>query len=74
MIQAIVFLPLIGALIAGLLGRTIGHRNSEFVTTGLLIIAAVLSWVVFLPVAFGGGLMGAAVDGHTAVLKVELMR
>ncbi|MBS3848351.1 NADH-quinone oxidoreductase subunit L [Devosia sp. BSSL-BM10] len=74
MIQAIVFLPLIGALIAGLLGRTIGHRNSEYVTTGLLILSAVLSWVVFLPVAFGGGLAGAEVDGHTAVLKIELMR
>ena len=74
MIQAIVFLPLIGALIAGLLGRTIGHRPSEFITTGLLIISAVLSWVVFLPVAFGGGLMGAEVDGHTTVLKIEIMR
>jgi NADH-quinone oxidoreductase subunit L len=74
MIQAIVFLPLIGALIAGLLGRTIGHRPSEYLTTGLLLIAAVLSWVVFLPVAFGGGLVGAETDGHTAVLKVEVMR
>ncbi|SEQ50191.1 NADH dehydrogenase subunit L [Devosia sp. YR412] len=74
MIQAIVFLPLVGALIAGLLGRTIGHRPSEYITTGLLLIAAVLSWVVFLPVAFGGGLMGAAIDGHTAVLKIEVMR
>lgn len=75
MIQAIVFLPLVGALIAGLLGRTIGHRTSEIITTGLLLVSAVLSWVVFLPVAFGGGLMGAElVDGHTAVLKVEVMR
>ena len=74
MIQAIVFLPLIGALIAGLLGRTIGHRPSEYITTGLLLISAVLSWVVFIPVAFGGGLVGAEVDGHTAVLKVEVMR
>lgn len=74
MIQAIVFLPLIGALIAGLLGRAIGHRPSEYITTGLLIISAVLSWAVFLPVAFGGGLMGAEVEGHTAVLKVEVMR
>ncbi|SFV32478.1 NADH-quinone oxidoreductase subunit L [Devosia crocina] len=74
MIQAIVFLPLIGALIAGLLGRTIGHRPAEFLTTGLLIIAAVLSWIVFIPVAFGDGLVGAVGDGHAAVLKVEVMR
>ncbi|KRA99594.1 NADH:ubiquinone oxidoreductase subunit L [Devosia sp. Root685] len=73
-IQAIVFLPLIGALIAGFLGRTIGHRPSEFLTSGLLIIAAVLSWVVFIPVAFGDGLAGAVGDGHAAVLKVEVMR
>jgi NADH-quinone oxidoreductase subunit L len=73
-IQAIVFLPLIGALVAGLLGRTIGHRPSEFLTTGLLIIAAVLSWVVFFPVAFGDGLVGAVGDGHAAVLKVEVFR
>ena len=30
MIQAIVFFPLLGALVAGLLGRVIGHRASEF--------------------------------------------
>jgi NADH-quinone oxidoreductase subunit L len=46
-IQAIVFFPLVGALIAGLLGRIIGHRTSEYITTGLLIAAAVLSWIVF---------------------------
>ncbi|GHA10566.1 NADH:ubiquinone oxidoreductase subunit L [Devosia pacifica] len=76
MIQAIVFLPLIGALVAGLLGRTIGHRPSELITTTLLLVAAVLSWVVFIPVAFGDGLAGAVVEegGHGAVLKVEIMR
>ena len=74
MIQAIVFLPLIGALLAGLLGRTIGHRPSEYITTGLLIIAAVLSWVVFLPIAFGDGLVGATADGQASVIKVEVMR
>ena len=44
---AIVFLPLIGALVAGLFGRVIGDRPSEIFTTALLMIAAVLSWVVF---------------------------
>ncbi|MGV3575004.1 MAG: NADH-quinone oxidoreductase subunit L [Devosia sp.] len=73
-IQAIVFLPLVGALIAGFLGRSIGHRPSEFITTGLLLIAAVLSWIVFIPVAFGDGLVGAVGDGQAAVLKVEIMR
>ncbi|MGB3026368.1 NADH-quinone oxidoreductase subunit L [Paradevosia shaoguanensis] len=72
MIQAIVFLPLIGALIAGLLGRVIGHRTSEYITTGLLIIAALLSWVVFIPYAFGGGAEVEA--GHVAATKVEVLR
>jgi NADH-quinone oxidoreductase subunit L len=47
LIQAIVFFPLVGALIAGLLGRIIGHRTSEYITTGLLIAAALFSWIVF---------------------------
>jgi NADH-quinone oxidoreductase subunit L len=51
---AIVFLPAIGALIAGLLGRVIGPRPSELVTTGLLLVSAVLSWVVLWRVGFGG--------------------
>jgi len=51
--EAIVFLPLAGALIAGLFGRVIGDRPSEIVTTSLLMIAAVLSWIAFVPVAFG---------------------
>ena len=50
--KAIVFLPLLGALIAGLFGRWIGPRASEVITTGLLLLAAVLSWVVFKSVGF----------------------
>jgi NADH-quinone oxidoreductase subunit L len=52
--QAIVFLPLAGALIAGFLGRLIGPRPSEVITTGLLGIAAALSWIAFWNVGFGG--------------------
>jgi NADH:ubiquinone oxidoreductase subunit 5 (subunit L)/multisubunit Na+/H+ antiporter MnhA subunit len=33
MYQAIVFLPLIGAIIAGFFGRLIGARASEVITT-----------------------------------------
>ncbi|MEZ5926650.1 MAG: NADH-quinone oxidoreductase subunit L [Hyphomicrobiaceae bacterium] len=64
--QAIVFLPLIGAIIAGFFGRAIGDRASEFVTTLFLIIAAVLSWVVFIGVLQGEG-------GHEGAEKVELL-
>jgi NADH-quinone oxidoreductase subunit L len=77
MIQAIVFLPLIGALIAGLFGRQLGHRRSEILTSSLLVIAALFSWIVFVQIGFGGG---AAEDGHGAAaghaeaMKVEVMR
>ncbi|MGD9670069.1 MAG: NADH-quinone oxidoreductase subunit L [Hyphomicrobiaceae bacterium] len=51
--NAIVFLPLLGAIIAGFFGRLIGDRPSEIITTGFLMIACVLSWFVFVQVGFG---------------------
>jgi len=51
----IVFLPLLGFLIAGLFGNSIGARASELVTSGLLVVSAVLSWIAFFTVAFGDG-------------------
>jgi NADH-quinone oxidoreductase subunit L len=50
---AIVFLPLAGAMIAGLFGRLIGDRAAEIITTALLILSAVLSWIVFVDVGLG---------------------
>ena len=55
MYHAIVFLPLLGFLIAGLFGRSIGAKASEYVTTGFLIVSAALSWVAFVTVGFGEG-------------------
>ena len=55
MYAAIVFLPLLGAAIAGLFGRIIGNRPSELVTTGLLFASAALSVMAFAGVALGGG-------------------
>jgi NADH-quinone oxidoreductase subunit L len=72
--QAIVFLPLIGALVAGLLGRIIGHRTSEYVTTGLLLIAAVLSWIVFIPFWFQPAGAEGEGAGHAEAIKVEVLR
>ncbi|MFV0369443.1 MAG: NADH-quinone oxidoreductase subunit L [Hyphomicrobiaceae bacterium] len=51
--HAIVFLPLLGAIIAGFFGRAIGDRPSEIITTGFLMISMVLSWFVFMQVGFG---------------------
>ena len=55
MYHAIVFLPLVGFLIAGLFGRSIGAKASEIITSGLLVIAALLSWVAFFQVASAEG-------------------
>ncbi|MGB3502386.1 MAG: NADH-quinone oxidoreductase subunit L [Mesorhizobium sp.] len=51
MYHLIVFLPLLGFLIAGLGGRQIGAAASEYITSGLLIVSALLSWVAFFTVA-----------------------
>ena len=51
--SAIVFLPALGGLIAGLFGRLLGPRPSELITTGLLLVSCVLSWIVFYRVGFG---------------------
>ena len=53
MYSAIVFLPLFGFLIAGGFGRYIGARGAEIVTTGFLMISAILSWVAFFQVGLG---------------------
>ena len=66
MIQAIVFLPLLGALVVGLFGAKLGHRTSEIITSSFLVIAAIFSWIVFLPLAFGGG--------AEETIKIEIMR
>jgi NADH-quinone oxidoreductase subunit L len=51
---AVVFLPLIGAIIAGLFGRQIGDRGAQLVTCGLLGLSALLSLVVFHDVVIAG--------------------
>ena len=53
MYAAILFLPLLGFLIAGPFGRYIGARPSELVTTSLLFVAAAFSWIAFAHVALG---------------------
>jgi NADH-quinone oxidoreductase subunit L len=54
MYTAIVFLPLLGAAIAGLFGRAIGARASELVTTVLLFVSAALSCYAMFDVNFLG--------------------
>lgn len=47
MFEIIVFLPLVGFLIAGLFGKFIGDRASEVITTSFVVLCAVLSWIGF---------------------------
>lgn len=69
MLSAIVFLPLIGFLIAGLFGRLLGHRPVEIITTSLVGLAAALSWVVFIQTGFGH------VDSHgLAYERVQVLQ
>ena len=53
-VLAIVFLPLLAAIIAGLFGRWIGAPAAKAVTTGSLFIGAALSWPIFLGFIAGG--------------------
>lgn len=64
MYSAIVFLPLIGFLIAGLFGKAIGAKASEYVTSGLVILSALLSWYAFFTVGYG----------ETALYQIQIMR
>ncbi|GAA0590253.1 NADH-quinone oxidoreductase subunit L [Paenochrobactrum glaciei] len=50
---AIVFLPLLGFLAAGLFGKQLGAKACEFITSGFMVVVAVLSWVAFFTVAMG---------------------
>ena len=43
----ILFAPLVGALICGFGWKLIGETTGQWITTGLLFLAALLSWVVF---------------------------
>ena len=54
MSEAILFLPLIGAIFAGFFGRAIGARPAEIVTTTLILITVALSWLAFYQVALQG--------------------
>ena len=78
MLQAIVFFPLIGALAAGLFGRQLGARNSEWLTSGLLVVAALFSWIIFLQTGFfnGGGAPEVSAHGEADLFanaaKVDL--
>jgi NADH-quinone oxidoreductase subunit L len=44
----ILFAPLVGSIIAGFGWRYFGETVAQYITTGLLFLACLLSWIVFL--------------------------
>jgi len=46
--QIILFAPLVGALLGGFGWKFMGETAAQWITTSLLFLAAILSWVVFL--------------------------
>ncbi len=48
MAPIILFAPLVGALLCGFGWRIFGEGVAQWIATGLLVLAAALSWVVFL--------------------------
>ncbi len=72
MYDAIVFLPLIGSLIAGLFGRTLGARNAQYLTSGLLGFAAFLSWIALARVGLFHHPVHEAVASWIAVGDLQI--
>ncbi|WP_374651864.1 NADH-quinone oxidoreductase subunit L [Dongia sp.] len=51
---AIVALPLLGALIAGIGNRRIGDHAAQWITAGLMLVVMVISWMTFFDVTGNG--------------------
>ena len=47
-VVALVFLPLLAAIIAGLGNRRLGNTGAKLVTTGALFVSLVFSWDIFI--------------------------
>lgn len=51
---AIVALPLLGAIIVGFGNRRLGDHAAQWITSGLMLLVMVLSWIVFFDVTGSG--------------------
>ena len=72
MYQLIVFLPLLGSLVAGLFRRQLGARPAELITTVLVGISGLLSWVAFFSVGFGEGATRVLVANWMTVGNLQI--
>ena len=48
MIYFIVFLPLLGSILAGFWGRKLGDKLSLYLTSSLLVISMIIGWIEFI--------------------------
>jgi NADH-quinone oxidoreductase subunit L len=74
MYTTIVFAPLFGFLAAAVLGKNVSARASEIVTTALLFLSCILSWVAFVNVGLGHGPSSTQVLGDwftSGSLKID---
>jgi NADH-quinone oxidoreductase subunit L len=53
MYSFILLAPLIGAVVAGFFGRAIGERSAMILTTSILFLCCLLSWIAFLTLDHG---------------------
>ena len=54
MYLTLIILPLIGSIISGFLGRKIGTSGAQFITCTSILIATILSVLIFFEVGFNG--------------------
>ncbi|MCJ8322539.1 MAG: NADH-quinone oxidoreductase subunit L [Rhizobiales bacterium] len=64
MYTAIVFLPILASIFAGVFGRYFDAKVSEYLTSGVLVFIAFLSWVV---------LLGSGFEGETLNTKINIL-
>jgi NADH-quinone oxidoreductase subunit L len=62
MFSFILLAPLVGAVVAGFFGRALGERAAMLLTTGILFVCCLLSWIAFLTL------------DHEAVRQITIMR
>ncbi len=72
MIAAIVFLPLLAALIVGLNSRRISDGAAHCITSGAMVVSAILSFSIFMQFAHHG--MAEPGMFETVVYKVHLLQ
>ena len=59
MVKFILLAPLVGAIIGGFGWRLIGEKTAQWLTTGILFVCALFSWITFL-----------SFDGHTQYIPL----